>query len=217
MKRIIFSSIIVFTLLSGLVKGQGVEITPFIGYQLGGSLKFIEGKFKVNNDMNYGIVLDIPLQGVASLELYWSHMNTTADWQPYNDYLGSYPDTSISIGTGYIQIGGLKQADLGTGIVKGFGVFTLGATYMISKDPNITRDIWRFAITMGGGLKIYPFQSDVIGFRLQARLMLPMYGTGTGFYCGIGTGGSSCGLGVSSFSMMAQGDFTGAIIIKLGD
>ena len=216
MKKIITVLVFVFA-FSGLVKSQGVEITPFIGYQFGGALKFIEGKLKVNNEMNYGLVVDIPIEDVGSLELYWSHMNTTAEWQPYSDYLISYPDTSVNIGAGYIQIGGLKQGDIGTGIVKGFGSFTLGATYMIAQDTDISKNIWSFAMTFGGGLKIFPFQSDVVGFRLQARLMLPMYGAGTGFYCGIGTGGGGCGVGVSSFSVLAQGDFTGGIIIKIGD
>ncbi len=214
MKKITLS-IILITLFTGLIKGQGVELTPFVGYQFGGSMKFIEGKLKIDDNLNYGLTMDIPLQGVASLEMYWSHMESQASWNPYSGYGILFPDTAMNMSVDYFQIGMLKQTDIGTGIVKGFGVFTLGATYFNVKETGI-RDVWQFSITLGGGIKVFPFQSDRIGFRFQGRLLMPMYFGGTGAYCGIGTGGANCGVGVSTYSMLVQGDLTAGLIIKFG-
>jgi hypothetical protein len=40
---------------------------------------------------------------------------------------------------------------------------------------------------------------------------------GIGFGCGIGTGGGGCGAGASTYTSIIQGDFTGGIVLKLGD
>jgi hypothetical protein len=171
----------------------------------------VEGTFKVDNNANYGIIVDIPIERLMAIEIYWSHMNSTGHWDPYATGITS---SSYDMGIDYFQIGAMKQADLGTGDLKGFGTLTLGAVYFNIKDPEVT-DVWRFAATLGGGLKYYI--SDRIGLRVQGRLLMPMYWGSAGFYCGIGTGGSSCGAGVSSTTFLVQGDIIGGLVISLGD
>lgn len=214
MKKLIYLLSLVFLIPLASI-GQSIELTPFVGYQFGGKMKFIQGDFKIENNLNYGIALDIPVRYGSYVDIYWSHMETKASWNPFSQYAPEYPEVDdIGMSVDYFQIGGMQQADLGTGIVKGFGVLTIGAAYFNAKDSDI-QDVWRFAMTLGGGLKIHP--TDRIGIRLQGRLLMPMAFGGTGAYCGIGTGGAGCGLGVSGYSMLVQGDFTAGLIIMIGD
>ena len=65
------------------------------------------------------------------------------------------------------------------------------------------------AVNVAAGLKV--MFTEWIGFRMQARLLLPLhYG---GAYFSGGTNGVD--YGVSSTCVMVQGDFTGGIIIML--
>jgi len=70
-----------------------------------------------------------------------------------------------------------------------------------------------FSAALGGGVKF--FFSDRIGIRLQGRLLLPMYFSGGGLFVGIGSGGTSSGVSVSTGVLAVQGDFSGGLIIRL--
>ena len=94
--------------------------------------------------------------------------------------------------------------------IRPFGAFTLGTTYFTPQEGGY-QDEWKFSMTLGGGVKIW--FSDRVGIRLQGRLMLPMFWGGAGF--SVGTGGSGFYLGGGT--SMVQGDFTGGLIIGLGD
>jgi hypothetical protein len=220
MKKIVRISVLALALIlmiaPAITKAQGkVEISPFAGYMFGGSLNFYEGKLKAENNLNYGVAMDIKLATDTQIELMWTQMGTTAQFEPYYSY--EYLATnSFDVNVGYIQIGGVREMDMDK--VHPFGVFTLGTTYFIPKNvdfPNTDsyEDIdseWVFSMTLGGGAKIW--LSDVVGIRLQGNLMLPMFWGGAGFT--VGTGGS--GFYVGTGTSMVQGDFTGGLIFALG-
>jgi hypothetical protein len=196
--------------LSVLSQGK-IEITPFGGYMFGGKMRFYEGDFKIYDAGNYGLAIDIELANDTKLELFWSQMNTTAQFKPYYgfDYLGR---EAFDINVGYIQIGGVREIDMDN--IRPFGVMTVGTTYFKpqSKAGEYQySDDWRFSVSLGGGAKIW--FTDRVGIRLQGRLLLPMFWGGAGFT--FGTGGS--GISVGASTSMVQGDFTGGLIIGLGD
>ena len=60
------------------------------------------------------------------------------------------------------------------------------------------------------------FFTDVVGIKVQARLLMPLYFGGVGIGCGIGTGGANCGGGATFGSEIIQGDFTGGVVLRLG-
>ena len=200
--------------ISGAFAQKRVEITPFGGYLLGGSVKFYEGKLKINNGASYGGNLAIGMDKGYLIEIGYTRMDSKADWNAYNNYLIQYPDTSIDIATNYLQIGGVRELILDNDAVRPYGTFTLGTSWFHPK-TDLGQDEWLFSITAGLGLKY--FFSDRVGIRLQASLMLPMIFNGGGFYMGIGTGGASSGVYVSSYSPIVQGNFTGGLIFVLGD
>ena len=209
--------LIIFMIVPAVTIAQGkIEISPFAGYMFGGSLNFYEGKLKAENNLNYGVAMDIKLAEDTQIELMWTQMGTTAQFEPYYGYYDIYDIDPFDMNVGYIQIGGVREMNLDQ--IRPFGVFTLGTTYFIPKNVTYTDgDVvnidpaWKFSMTMGAGVKIW--LSDVVGIRLQGNLMLPMFWSSTGF--AVGTGGS--GFYVGGGTSMVQGNFTGGLIFALGE
>jgi hypothetical protein len=212
MKQIFFKSALVIAvallLNPGLSFAQGkLELTPFAGYQFGGKLRLYEGEIKLDNAANYGLVLNYEVAKDTKLELFWSQMNTTAQFNPYYGY-GNLEVDPFDMNVGYIQIGSVREINMDN--IRPFGSFTLGTTYFLPQNT-IYEDAWKFSVTLGGGVKIW--LSDRVGIRMQGRLMLPMFWSSTGF--SVGTGGS--GFYVGGGTSLVQGDFTGGLIIALGE
>lgn len=212
MKKVIFKSALLFAIIlmidpvSSFAQGK-FELTPFAGYQFGGKLRMYEGDLKIKDNANYGIVGDIEVAKDTKIELLWTHMQTTAEFNPYYNYESLRIDP-FDINVGYIQIGSVREINMDE--IRPFGVFTLGTTYFMPKNT-VYDDSWKFSVTLGGGVKIW--LTDRVGVRLQGRLMLPMFWGGAGFTVGTGGAGFSVGAGTS----MVQGDFTGGLIIALGE
>lgn len=192
-----------------------VEITPYGGYMLAGSVKFYQGKLKIHDNASYGGVLSIRMTNSTLVEFTYLRLDSKADWQPYREYSIDYPEVlDVGIGQNYLQVGAVNEVVLDNDQLRPYGTYSLGATWLHAKDADVP-DEWFFSVTAGLGLKYY--FTDRIGIRLQARLLLPLVFDGAGFYMGIGTGGASTGVGVTSYAPLVQGDFTGGLIIQLGE
>ena len=194
----------------GLTQDRQFELTPFVGYQLGGTVKFYEGKIKIDNDMNYGLAASVNIRYGVRAEFYYSRVATRGKWTPYLGYENSYPPLDFDLAINYFQIGSVKEFMQDD--IRPFGSLTIGAVWFDPKD--IVTDQWFFSVTLGGGVKI--FLTDRVGIRLQGRLLLPLVFSGAGLYAGIGTGGVSTGAGFSSWAPVVQGDLTGGLIIVIG-
>jgi hypothetical protein len=187
-----------------------VELTPFGGYMLGGSVKFYEGKFKIDDNACYGGMLAVQVSSGDYIELSYTGMNSQGEWRPYSDYSFDHPDTVVDMAVNHFQIGSVNELHLDNEAVRPYGTLTLGTTWLNVQEEN-SNDEWLFSVAAGLGLKY--FFNERIGIRLQARLILPVVYNGGGFY--IGSGGS--GMYVSSTAPIVQGDFTGGLIIALGN
>ena len=203
---------VLIVLISGKTYSQDhkVEITPFGGYLLGGSVKFYEGKFKVEDAACYGGMLAVQVSSGNFVEISYTGMTTQGNWKPYNDYEVSIPEGTVDMAVNHIQIGSVNELPLDNEAVRPYGTLSLGTTYFNIKDDDAD-DEWLFSVAAGLGLKY--FFNERVGIRLQARLLLPVIYNGGGFY--LGTGGS--GMYVSSTAPIVQGDFTGGLIIALGE
>jgi len=192
--------------LGAFAQGK-VEIAPFGGYMFGGKLRFYEGDLKINDNANYGVAMDVEIATDTKIELIWSQMNTSARFRPnYGyDYLNSDP---FDVNVGYIQVGSIRELDYDN--IRPFGGLTVGAAYFSPQNSPYSQT-WKFSAALGGGAKIW--LSDRVGIRLQGRLLLPFFWGGAGISVGTGGAGFSVGAGTS----MLQGDFTGGLIIALGD
>jgi hypothetical protein len=185
-----------------------VEIVPFAGYMFGGSIKYTQGKLKLEDGLDYGGSIIIPIRNVVSFELNYTHMTSELNFDAYSSY-PSYSDETATTFTNYIQVGTIKDITINNDKVTPFGSFSLGATWYSSEAYTTA---WFFSITAGMGLKV--MFSDRVGIMLRGRLMLPMMFGGVGAYYGFGSGG---GLYVDSYSSFVQGDFNGGLVLKLGN
>jgi hypothetical protein len=188
----------------------GIEIVTFGGYMFGGSVNFYQGKLKITDGVDYGVSLVLPIREIVDLEIAYTGMQSEARFQVYPGY-PDYKNEKTGMSTNYFQIGVLKALGLHNPKIRPFGSFSVGATLF---SLNKYEDTWRFSITAGLGVKF--MLSDHVGFMLRGRFMMPMTFGGVGGYCGIGTGGSGCGLSVNGYAQPLQGDFNAGLIVKLG-
>ncbi len=192
--------------------GPKIEITPMVGYFFGGKAKFYEGKLKIKDNVSYGVAVGVPLPSGVVLELNYIGMPSTAQWRPYFGYDIDYPSRDFGINVNYFNLGSAKTVPLAENIV-GFGALRLGAAYFNSTAGDIN-DTWRFEASLGAGLKVYV--TEKIGLRFSGNFHIPMVFSGAGLFCGIGSGGSNCGVSVGSTSSILQGDLSAGLIFRLG-
>lgn len=202
-KIVLFAFILPLAIVS---RGQEIQLNPHAGYFLGGKLHGYDADAHFGGGPDFGFGLSYGLGGGKNVEVSYLAALSDVTFEGSN----IVPDEA-DMTFGYIQIGYVQdfllnnsEADL-----RPFLLVTIGAAYLNPKNDDYTT-AWRFSTALGGGLKY--FFNDRIGIRIQGRLLLPFFFSGTSFYCG--TGG--CGTSVESFSSLAQGAFDGGLVIKLG-
>ncbi|QZE12984.1 hypothetical protein K4L44_10325 [Halosquirtibacter laminarini] len=182
------------------------EVTPMIGFQFGGKVDFVQGQLNIRDDMMYGGAVGVHLHPDGDAEFSYSRMDTRADFNSY----GILKSGSYNLSVDYFQVGYLHY--MKRGALRPFGLISVGATLLNSKDDKVS-DTSLFSMALGGGVKYY--LNDRVGLRLQGRLLMPMYFDGAGFMVGFGGGGSYSSIGVSATSVMVQGDFSLGLVFQL--
>ncbi len=185
--------------------GPRIELTPISGYSLNGSVNLYRAKFKMDNAAHYGGILSVEVRPGLLGEFSYTRSKTTAR---YKDFVAG-DQTNYDMAIDYFQLGGVKE--LNKGPVVPFGMASVGVTWFNMQTHGVSDHV-SFSAALGGGLKF--FFNDRIGIRLQGRLLLPMYFSGGGLFLGIGTGGPSTGVGISTGVLAVQGDFSGGLIVR---
>jgi len=188
---------------------QRFEATPYYGFMFAGKLDLVKGEMNIKDNPNYGIILNFELDRRRGLylELSYDRLDTRATFKEY----GGFADEKelFDLFTEYYQLGALYNKQLSQK-ASGFGFFT-GGVARFSPITTEYGDDYRFAITMGGGVKYFITKS--IGIRLQGRLKMPMFFSGGGVY--IGSGGS--GFYMGSGTVLLQMDLLAGLVIRLGE
>ncbi len=185
--------------------GRRIELTPIYGYSLNGSVNLYRAKFKMENAAHYGGILSVEVMPGVLGEFSYTRSNTTAR---YDDFVsGERTDYDMMID--YFQLGGVKEVTKGP--IVPYGILSLGVTWFNFQTHGVSDHV-SFSGVLGGGVKY--FFSDRLGIRLQGRLLLPMYFSGGGLFVGIGGGGTSGGVGISTGVIAVQGDFSGGLIFR---
>ncbi len=205
-------SLLIFVVLIALVPNTlfaqrpPMEITPLVGYHIGGATDFYQGRMDIKGSVTYGLMYSIilPPQGV-SIDLSFTRADSSLSFTANTGFPG-YSDTSFKMASNYIMIGSNKEFLQDK--VRLFIGGDIGAAWFDSKDSSVS-DLWLFAVDLKGGIKIY--LSDRIGIRLQGRFLMPMDLSNSGLFVGLGGAGVTFGGTVFVF----QGDFTAGLIIRL--
>ena len=189
-------------------KERRLELAAFAGYQLNSDVTTSAGTLQIDDAPGYGVALDWTLGAGQQVELLWVYSATDVSLRAIPGSPGSAP---FPVDSHYFQLGGLYAVSRGK--LEPFVSGSLGAALYVpgtialdgggTLSPAAT---WRFAFTLGGGVKIW--LGDTIGLRLQARLLAPVLFSSGAFYSG--PGGAT--LAVSGGIPFVQGDFTAGLV-----
>jgi hypothetical protein len=178
---------------------QLVEITPMFGWQWSAKVQGSDVEADFKDNANFAAYLGYQVIPDTFIEFSYTVMKTTGNL----DY-SSEPDENLGdTYFHYFLLGGTKY--FGQNRLEPFVLGSLGAAWVDLKDNSTYDDVVLFALAFGGGLKAYITQ--MIGVRLQARLLMPISFNGVWF----GTGG----LGLTG-NVLLQGDFSAGVVIGLG-
>ena len=184
------------------VNAQKLELTPFIGYETGAKAYTNRGYLHIGDGMNFGGSLDVALGGGRFAELSYSHLKS---YLSIDDPL--VPPTKSDLTVDYYSAGILQELKP-KAKVSPYGLFTIGLVNYRPATGDISSEN-KMHISIAGGIKIRA--TERIGLRLQARLLMPIFYTGT--YFSVGSGGS--GYGMSGGIVAVQGDFTAALVFMI--
>ncbi len=201
-KKAFILSLILFTaFVTNNIFAQKFEITPYAGYQFAGGVNTIDGRLSMKNGPNYGVILDITVEKDMQAEFWYSRMESELSYKPNEATSYKFID-NMSIE--YFHAGALYVPKWGK--VRPIGIFTLGFTRTHLKGGN-AEDDWRFSVAVGGGAKF--FFTENIAFRVQGRLLVPVFTSNTTIYCTNGT----CLFNIEGGTLIFQADFNAGLTI----
>ena len=186
----------------GFSSGRKVEITPMVGYSLGGAASDSSGnRIELANGISYGGVLSFLVRSRGHVELIYLRQPTTVNYQPLGGPVSALFPASVN----YIQIGGEQEF----GNNERVAPFAMGSAGMTIFDPDTTgiSAETRFSMGVGGGLKAMLGQPQRIGLRLQGRVWLNFFNSGGEIFCG----GLGCVATIEG-GVITQWDFSGGVV-----
>ncbi len=197
------------TIIPTSIFAQRFEATPYYGFMFAGKVDLIKAQMNIKDNPNYGIILDFELdrRNGLNLELSYDRLDTRTTIKEYGVYANEKELFDMFIE--YYQLGAMYNKPLSKK-TNAFGFFTGGVARFSPITPEYGDD-YRFAITMGGGIKYFFTKS--VGIRVQGRLKMPIYFYGGGMY--IGSGGS--GFYMGSGTVLLQMDLIAGLTIRLGE
>ena len=183
-------------------KRMQFEIVPFGGFLLTGNLHTLGGELKIDNNFDYGGVINVRFSNDLLIELLYNRSVTGVSLKQGNANISEYLfDISIE----YFQAG--VQVETEPGPLRPFAAFTLGVTYFKPKDYSYDSNL-QLSFTAGGGIKYY-FSRNV-GVRAQWRFLVPVYLSSSSVYCHDGY----CQIFVSGGTFILQYDITAGLIFS---
>ncbi len=187
-----------------------LQISGSYGYRVGGEVDVYYGGdlgyIKIADSESFSVDLDYQLRDGFSVSLQWFAQDTRMDFHGFNsfdlEHLGGAWNN-------YFLVNGVYEKEINQ--IVPFGGIGLGIATASFDDPRYDTSV-HFAAALQGGLKI--FFTERLGIKLKAAMLMPLqYGSG-GLYCGTGSG---CSVGAGASTTIIQGDFSGGVVVKLGE
>src|SRR5512134_575898 len=120
------------------VPPRTVEITPTVGWRMGGGVESEDGEFDVESATSFGVILDVRVRSDGVVELLYDRQSSDVVRRS-----STGPDSTVTdIVIEYFQLGGAVEFGHKPNL-KPFFALTLGAAHL---DPSGDRDDeWHFA------------------------------------------------------------------------
>ena len=139
----------------------GVEISPFVGYMVGGTIETEEDNgsqddAEIRGSGDYGLFLDFVLNHRGSVGVMYSRQNTDLDSDP----VAGSGDTPMRVE--YFHVEGFYQWLRGAS--RPYVVASAGVTRLAPAGFDADS---RLSLSIGGGVKYFP--AEHFGFRLEGR------------------------------------------------
>jgi Outer membrane protein beta-barrel domain len=152
------------------------EITPFAGYQWGGSLEadlsgFPAGNLELPGSFAWGGILSFRTSPASAVELTYLRQDTDLNFDPVS---AGPTEKGLEFAVNYIQAGGIWE--FGQNQLRPFISGALGIGIFDPKDERFDSDT-RFSWTVGTGAK-YMFKSGRVGVRADLRLWVTPFPSG---------------------------------------
>ncbi len=186
----------------------GVELVGEVGYHVASDLNYYSGHASIDGSISYGATLRAKPSPQQTVELMWVWAPTTAHFQSTS--LVGVGDASLNVH--YFQIGGVQsfrsdRVEPYLGATMGAALYSLG-DLRLSGAPGLTgTEVWRFAFTIGGGLKVWLHEK--VALQFDARMLAPVWFSSGSIYVSGGAGA----FGVSGGIPIVEGNFTGGLVI----
>jgi hypothetical protein len=155
---------------------EGIQITPFLGYRIGGD--FEDGatgsELSLSEEETYGIILNKEGAPGFQSEFFYS-------FQPSRLTAGGVvtPGVLTDIDVEYFHLGGKQYWDRGA--ARTFVVASAGATHFSPHAAGLESDT-RFSVGLGGGVELGG--EGRIGFRLEGRGFATFFNDESAIFCG---------------------------------
>lgn len=181
------------------VPPRTVEITPTVGWRMGGGVESDDGEFDVESATSFGVILDVRVRSDGVVELLYDRQSSDVVQRS-----STGPDSTITdIVIEYFQLGGAVEFGHKPNL-KPFFALTLGAAHL---DPSGDRDDeWHFAGVATLGAKAY--LGERIGLRAQTRLWGTFLTEESQIFCSLP---GVCVLSASG-KLFVQADFSGGLM-----
>lgn len=196
-------ALMLLTVTRSQATAQGVEITPYAGWQVFGRLALLNGDLKLPSEVNFGVIVGFPVHLGTQLELVYNRQNTAVRFDPAAP---GPKEKLFDAAVEYYHIGVLQEGFPGRRITA-FGSASAGATHFNPAGDRGSE--WRFSMALGLGGKSRV--SERVGVRLQTRLWFTSLPRSSGAFCTP----EGCVPDVAG-NMVTQVDFSGGVVIRLG-
>jgi hypothetical protein len=186
---------------------QKAEISVLGGWMWSSKVESSEGDIKISDPANFEAAIGYYLAPGVQAELSYTYTKAEATIDP--DAGSLIPEGHLSdVAVHYFLVSGLREIETGNDKVVPYVLGSLGVAWLHPSN-SVYDDAVQFAFGFGAGAKI--LFSERLGLRLQARLLMPVFFEGVGFW--FGTGGAD--VGVSGAIPIVQGDFSGGLSLRL--
>ena len=178
-------------------RAQSVQITPFVGYAFGGSVRSstLDETYSFDASLAYGGSVNFSISPTWRFELLYSRQETKLGGE------GLSPSFDVTIER---YLAGFQE-EKGEGNVRWFGTVWLGATRFVPGLGGFDSET-KFGGGVGLGVKTFPVKN--VGLRFEARGFYTLVKSDGGAFCANGT----CLFAFSGTGLW-QGDVSAGLIL----
>jgi len=189
--------------LAAALPAQAVDLVPFAGLRFGGSLSTTAtnpnapSSLSIDSALSYGGVVDVPIGGPRSIELYYSRQPTTISGG--SAFTPPLHDATVSV----LQLGLVDAIPAEDARLSWLLAGTLGATELQAQNSSVTN----FSIGLGGG--VLWMANEHFGLRGDLRALITFAGSNaSAISCGGG-----CTFAFHSTAVL-QGEASVGIVLR---